>query len=210
MDQCEKEGRRQICFWGKQLYDKDLVVACDGNLSVRLSEDRILCTPTGISKGFMTEDMLVVLDQWGNQVSGERNPSSEAPMHVKLYQSNPTIKGIVHAHPPAATAFAIAGMPVEPDLSIEAALSLGYIPVVSYATPGTEEMAHKVAAFGKAYKGALLASHGAVTWGKDLVEAFHRMTMLEHYAKMTLYSRYIIGQAQSIQEEEVKRLKGDK
>lgn len=192
------EAKNLICEIGKRLYNKNFVAANDGNISVKVSPNTIICTPTGVSKGFMTPDMMVKMDLNGRVISGHMKPSSEIKMHLRVYKENPEVNAVVHAHPPVATSFAVAGISLEKPIVPEAVIMLGTVPVAPYATPGTEEVPDSIAPYVKDHNAVLLANHGALTWGKDLIEAYFRMESLEHYALMLMYTNNIINKANEL------------
>lgn len=202
----EEEARIAICDIGRRIYNKDFVAANDGNLSIRIGDDEIICTPTGVSKGFMTEDMLVKIRMDGSVIQGHLKPSSEIGMHLKVYTKNKQIHGVVHAHPPVATSFSVAGFELHPNLLPEAVIMLGTVHVSPYATPGTEEVPNAIEPFIETSKAVLMANHGALTWGKDIYEAYYRMESLEHYAKITMYAKYSIGHFNPLTNQEMSRL----
>ena len=164
-----------MCAVGRWIYDRGYVASMDGNLSVRLDTQHILTSPTGICKGMMTPEDMVITDMDGKKVSGRRNPSSELPMHLMIYQHRTDVNAVCHAHPPAATGYAAAGVPLNKALLCELILSLGCVPVAPYGTPGTPELADSIAPFVDGYDAILLANHGVVSYGQDLMTAFFRM-----------------------------------
>ncbi len=192
------EAKKLIVDIGKRVYNKNFVAANDGNISVRVGPNTIWCTPTGVSKGFMTQDMMVKMDLSGKILSGRSKPSSEVKMHLKVYNENPDTNAVVHAHPPVATSFAIAGISLEKPISPEAVVLLGRVPLAPYATPGTQEVPDSIAPFCKDYHAVLLANHGALTWGRDLTEAYFRMESLEHYALMLMNTTNIINKSNEL------------
>ncbi|WP_106769226.1 class II aldolase/adducin family protein [Paenibacillus faecalis] len=192
------EAKKMICEMGRRMYMKNFVAANDGNITIKTGPNTIWATPTGVSKGFMTPDMLVKLDMKGNVLAGNRKPSSEIKMHLRVYEENPGVKAVTHAHPPVATSFAIAGIDLDQAVSPEAVVILGTVPVAPYATPGTQEVPDSIAPYCKDYNAVLLANHGALTWGKDIIEAYYRLESLEHYALMLMYSNRIIEQANEL------------
>ncbi|HBH13011.1 MAG TPA: class II aldolase family protein [Clostridiales bacterium] len=202
----EQEARKAICEIGKRLYSKNFVAANDGNLSIRTGEDEIICTPTGVSKGFMSENMMVKIRMNGDVIEGSLKPSSEIKMHLRIYKENKQIGGVVHAHPPIATAFAVAGMELQPNLLPEAAIMLGTVKVAQYATPGTEEVPEVIAPYVKSNKAVLMANHGALTWDSDIFEAYYRMESLEHYAKISMYAKHVIGHINPLTDLEISKL----
>ena len=185
----EEQAKRDIIEAGKRMYAGAYVAANDGNISARVSENEIWATPTNVSKGFMTEDMLVKLDLDGNILGGTLKPSSEVKMHLALYREDSEILGVVHAHPPIATAFAAAGIALDEALLQETVVMLGVVPVVPYTCPGTAALAETVAPFCRDYNAALLEHHGAVTWAGSVMEAYYRLERVEYYAKLMMYSR---------------------
>lgn len=192
------EAKKLICDIGKRIYNKNFVAANDGNISVKVGPNTIWTTPTGVSKGFMTPDMMVKLDLSGKILSGKSKPSSEVKMHLRVYKESPETNAVVHAHPPTATSFAIAGISLDKPISPEAVVLLGRVPLADYATPGTEEVPDSIAPFCKDYHAVLLANHGALTWGRDLIEAYFRMESLEHYALMVMNTTNIINKANEL------------
>ncbi len=192
------EAKKLICEIGKRVYNKNFVAANDGNISVRVGPTTIWTTPTGVSKGFMTPDMMVKMDLSGKILSGRRKPSSEVKMHLKVYNENDETNAVVHAHPPVATSFAIAGISLEKPISPEAVVLLGKVPLAPYATPGTQEVPDSIAPFCKDYHAVLLANHGALTWGRDLIEAYYRMESLEHYAMMLMNTTNIMNKSNEL------------
>ena len=146
----EYEIKKQICDIGKRIYDRNMVAANDGNISVKLNDNEFLCTPTGVSKGFMTPEYICKVDREGNviQANGDFRPSSEIKMHMRVYQCRPDVGSVVHAHPTFATAFAIAGVPLTAPIMPEAVISLGCVPIAKYGTPSTMEIPDAVEAAG--------------------------------------------------------------
>ena len=192
----DAEAKKLIVEIGRRMYAKNFVAANDGNISCKVDENTIWTTPTGVSKGFMTEDMLVKLRLDGTVLSqGERGPSSEVKMHLRVYNENPEVGGVCHAHPPISTSFAIAGMSLDRAIYPEALVNLGTVPCVHYETPGSQGIPDSVAPYCKDYNALLLANHGALAWGKDLMEAWYRLESTEHYAMVIMYTGNIIGKA---------------
>lgn len=189
----EFEAKKLICEIGRRMYNRNYVAANDGNISIRVGKNAVLCTPTGVSKGFMTPDMLCKLTMEGEKLSGRLNPSSEIKMHLRVYRENESVRAVTHAHPPIATSYAIAGIDLDLALLPEAVVLLGKVPIAQYATPGTQEVPDSIAPYCKSHNAVLLANHGALTWGKDILEAYHRLESLEHYASIMMYTTRIIG-----------------
>lgn len=187
------EAKKAILEIGKRMYNKGFVAANDGNISCKVGPNAIWTTPTGVSKGFMTLDMLVKMDMNGKVLVGTHKPSSEIKMHLRVYQENPDVMAVAHAHPPVATSFAIAGISLDKAVLPEAVVQLGSVPIAHYATPGTQEVPDSIAPFCKTHNGVLLANHGALSWGKDVFEAFYRLESIEYYATILMYTGRIIG-----------------
>lgn len=182
----DDEAKEMIVDIGKRIYDKGFVASNDGNISLKVSENHIWTTPTGVSKGFMTPDMMVKMDLNGSVIKGELKPSSEIKMHLRVYKENSEVKSVTHAHPMNSTICAIAGIPLDMPVLVEAILQLGVIPIAKYATPGTEEVPNSIAPFCKEYNGVLLSNHGALTWGNDIYQSYYRLEVMEYYAKIIL------------------------
>jgi L-fuculose-phosphate aldolase len=187
----EDEHRRDICAVGRWAHERGWVAATDGNISVRLDPRRILTSPTAISKGMMAPDDLVVTDLQGRKLSGRRNPSSELAMHLLIYRRRPEVHAVVHAHPIVATGYAAAGLPLNKALISEVVLALGCIPVARYGTPGTPELTEALEPLVQSYDSILMANHGVVTCGPDLLTAFFRMETTEHFARVSLVTELL-------------------
>lgn len=199
----EVQARQAIVDAGTVLYKQGYVVSNDGNISVRISPDTIVVTPTGVSKGDMNPDMMAVMDLDGNVISkGLRGPSSEVKMHLRVYRENPDVTAVVHAHPIYATSFAIAGVPLDKPILSEAMLQVGVVPVVHYAKPGTTDVPDSIAPFVKDYAAVMLSNHGVLTWGSDLEQALARMEVVENYAKVTLVVNQI-GSERGLSQDQV-------
>ena len=197
--------RAQIVEVGRRLHERAYVASNDGNISVRLEGDRILTTPKSVSKGFMTPDMLVVTDLDGTKLAGERDPSSELPMHLAVYRRRDDIGAVVHAHPPVATGFAVAGIPLDRAVLAEVVTTLGSIPIADYGTPSTHELADAVDRHIAVHDGLLLANHGAITVADRLMPAYYKMETIEHFARISLVAR-LLGRERLLSREEVNRL----
>jgi L-fuculose-phosphate aldolase len=183
--------RNEIIKVGKKLYAKDFVASNDGNISIRISENEILITPTGVSKGAMTADQILKIDPCGNLLCGFLRPSSETKMHLAIYKTRPDVKAVVHAHPPTATGFAVAGIPFNDICLPEAIIHFGKIELAAYGTPSTEQVSTAVADKIVDSDAVLLANHGAVTVGKDVFEAYYRMEALESVCKITFVAKML-------------------
>ena len=198
----ENTARLEIVDAGRRLYMRGAVCANDGNISVRISDNAILATPTGVSKGFMTPDMLVTLDLEGNILGGALKPSSEIKMHLAILRKSRSINAVCHAHPPVASAFAAAGVALDMAYLQETAMLMGVIPVAGYAKPGTDELAINAAGLCEGYHGALLEHHGVVTWGDCVTQALFRMEGVEHAATVAMYSR-MMGFTRTLDKEKI-------
>ena len=199
--------RADIVEIGRRMYARGYTASNDGNISVRIAPDRLLMTPKSVCKGFMTPDMMCVTDLSGKKISGDRDPSSEALMHLEVYRQRPDVNAVVHAHPPIATGFAVAGIPLDRAVLAEVLTTLGSIPLAEYATPSTSELPDAVRKYIKAHDGMLLANHGALTVGADLYGAYYKMETIEHFAHISLVAR-MLGRENLISREEVVRLQG--
>ena len=207
MTRVEEQIRADIVEAGRRLYARAYIASNDGNISARLDDRRLITTPKSVSKGFMTPDMMVVVDYDGAKISGERDPSTELPMHLEIYRNRPDVGAVVHAHPPLATGFAVAGIPLTRAVLAEVITTLGSIPIAEYGTPSTRELPDAVRKYIKAHDGMLLANHGAVTCGPDVMSAYYKMETIEHFAKISLVAR-LLGGENLISREEVERLQG--
>jgi len=194
--------RDLICRIGRLLYDRGYVAANDGNISVRCG-DRLVMTPSGVSKGRMTPDMLLVTDLEGNVLEGNRHPTSEGKMHLAVYRHRPDVRAVVHAHPPVSTAFAACRKGLETPYLAELVVGLGTVPCTpEFAMLSTEEVPESVVPYLPDHNAVLLANHGSLTWGGDLWEAFDRMETVEHTAKIVMNIQ-TLGGGVPLTEEEV-------
>src|SRR5690349_15896625 len=201
----ESALRADIVEVGRRMYARGYTASNDGNISVRLGADRLLMTPKSVCKGFMTPDMMCITDLDGRKLQGDRDPSSEMLMHLEVYRQRADAQAVVHAHPPTATGFAVAGIPLDRAVLAEVLTTLGSIPIAEYATPSTRELPDAVRKYIKAHDGMLLANHGALTVGPDLFGAYYKMETIEHFAKISLVAR-LLGRENLISREEVARL----
>ena len=176
--------REEICRVCRLLYDRGYVVSNDGNVSARVEEDRVLITPSGVGKGRVTPDMLVLCDMEGQILEGDRHPSSESGMHLMVYRERPDVRAVVHAHPPFSTARAICRRPLTERYLAEMILGLGEVPVTEFAMPSTAEVPDSVRPFVRTHSAVLLANHGSLAWGPDLLSAFDRLEVVEQTAKV--------------------------
>jgi L-fuculose-phosphate aldolase len=201
----ERESRREIVSFGKMLHQFGYVAAMDGNLSVRLDEQRILATPTAMSKGAMRPSDLVIVDMNGRPVAGQRHVSSEIAMHLMIYRLRPDIRGIVHAHPPTATGFAAAGVALNQPLVCEVVIGLGSIPLAKYGTPGTPELSESLEPLIPQYDAILMSNHGVVAYADTLHHAYMKMETVEHFARIALVT-HVLGRQQPLGNQELEKL----
>ncbi|MBN1782667.1 class II aldolase/adducin family protein [bacterium] len=201
------QTKQLILDIGRRLWEREFIAANDGNITVRTGDNRLLTTPTGVSKGFMTVDMIIEMDMDGKVLSGSSKyrPSSEVKMHIEVYKQREDIKSVVHAHPPVCTSFAVAGIPLNKCVLPEAVLTLGAVPTAPYGTPSTMEIPDSIKPYLQNSDAILLANHGALTLGTDLLNAYHRMETLEHSAKI-IFTAIQLGNVNMIPGPEVKKL----
>lgn len=193
MSKTERELRQDIVDIGKLVYQKGWVAANDGNISIRLDQSRILCTPTGVSKGMMHPDDLIIVDMQGNKIEGRKERTSEIAMHLTVYNMRPDIHSVVHAHPPVSTGFATAGKPLNLGLLPEVVIGLGCVPLAGYGLPGTSALTDPMLPYIPKYDAIMMANHGAVCYGTDVYQAFFRMETVEHFARITLVAELLGG-----------------
>ena len=203
----ESQLRADIVEVGRRLYARGYTASNDGNISVRLDDKRLLMTPKSVCKGFMDPAMMCITDLDGVKLAGDRDPSSEMQMHLEVYRQRPDVQAVVHAHPPIATGFAVAGIPLDRAVLAEVVTTLGSVPIAEYATPSTRELPEAVRKYVKAHDGMLLANHGALTLGADLFAAYYKMETIEHFAKISLVAR-MLGGERLLSRDEVFRLQG--
>ncbi len=203
----EYEIKKQICDIGKRIYDRGMVAANDGNISVKISDNEFLCTPTGVSKGFMTPEYICKVDADGNVIQANKGfkPSSEIKMHMRVYKERPDVQAVVHAHPIYATSFAIAGIPLTQPIMPEAVIALGCVPIAEYGTPSTHEIPDAVSKYLQYYDAVLLENHGALAYSDSLLAAYHKMESLEFYAELLFLSKQL-GGPQELSKERVEKL----
>src|SRR5689334_10915491 len=178
----ERQYRHEVLNFGSLLHSCGFVAGMDGNLSLRLDENRILATPTAMSKGSMRGSDLVIVDLEGRKLAGRRNVSSEIAMHLLIYRLRPDVRGVVHAHPPTATGFAASGLALNRPLVCELVVGLGCVPLARYGTPGTRELSDALEPLIPDYDAILMANHGVVTYADDLQHAYMKMETVEHFA----------------------------
>ncbi len=204
MQHSETQLRETIIEVGRRIYQRGMVAANDGNISARLASDKLLVTPTGLSKGFMQADEIVMVDPDGKSLCGGQ-PSSELPLHLHIYQRRPDVGAVVHAHPPYATGFATAGLAMDKCVLAEVIVTIGSVPLAAYGTPSTAELPESIDPFIDTCDAFLLANHGVVTVGKDLMDAHFKMERVEHYAQILFIARALGGE-QALPPEAVKKL----
>jgi L-fuculose-phosphate aldolase len=205
MVKTEREYREDIVKVGRLVFEKGWVAANDGNISIRLDAERILCTPTGVCKGMMHVDDLIIVDYKGNKIEGRLKGTSEIAMHTTVYGLRPDIRSVVHAHPPVATGFATAGRPLNLALLPEVIIGLGCVPLAGYGLPGTPELTEPMLPLIPKYDALLMANHGAVCYGVDVFQAYFRMETMEHFARINLVAE-LLGGAKVLPRPEVDKL----
>ncbi len=187
----EYKLKEQICEMGRRVYAKGFAAANDGNISVRLNDREILCSPTMVSKGFMKPEDLCKVDYEGKQLAGTRKRSSEILLHLSVYKNRPDVNAVVHCHPPHATAFAVAGVPVPKCVLPEVEVFLGEVPTAKYETPGTQKFADTIVPHLKCSNTIILSSHGTVTFGPDLEKAYWNSEIIDAYCKILILARQL-------------------
>lgn len=197
--------KKQIIDTARWLWEQKLVVGTDGNLSVRLDDDRIMVTPSGLAKGRLSPDDLVLVDQNGKHLQGKNKASSELAMHLAVYRERPEITACVHSHAPFATAFAVAGVQLAEDVLPEVVVGIGGIPLTDYAPPGTDAVPKVLEPLLEHNNAFLLRNHGLLTIGRSLEEAYNRHETVEHYARIVHLARQL-GNVESIPSEDFQRL----
>lgn len=205
----EGELRRELVRFGRLLHRLGYMPGTSGNLSVRLDRQRLLVTPTGMSKFLMSADDMVIVDLEGKQLGGARRVTSEIGMHVAVYRLREDVGGVIHSHPPIATAFACAGRALDEVLCQEAVMTLGVVPLAPYATSGTYEVAESIVPFIPGHEAILMANHGAVAYGNDLLQAFQRMETVEHLAQIAMIAQQL-GTPQFLSQGRIEDLHGAK
>jgi L-fuculose-phosphate aldolase len=187
----EWKFREQMCEIGRRIYNKGFAAANDGNISLRLSEDRVLCSPTRVSKGFMKPDDLCIVDLDGKQISGKRKRSSEILLHLTIMKARADVRSVVHCHPPHATAFAVAREPIPKCVLPEIEVFLGEVAISPYETPGGQSFADTVLPYVKDTETILLANHGTVTYGADLEDAYFKTEIIDAYCRILILAKQI-------------------
>jgi L-fuculose-phosphate aldolase len=193
MQKSEREHRDDIIQIGRLMFQKGWVASNDGNISIRLDAEHILATPTGVSKGMMHSEDLIVLDRRGNKISGRLERTTEIDMHLTIYDLRPDIGAVVHAHPPVATGYATAGKPLNLALLPEVIISFGCVPIADYGLPGTAELTEPMRPLIPKHNALLMANHGAVCYGEDVFQAYFRMETVEHSARIQFVAEMLGG-----------------
>jgi L-fuculose-phosphate aldolase len=187
----EYKLKELICEIGRRVYNKGFAAANDGNITIRLNEKEILCTPTMVSKGYMKPEDICKVDYEGNQLAGNKRRTSEVLLHLTVYKQRPDIHGVVHCHPPYATAFAVAREPIPKCILPEVEVFLGEVPMAEYALPGTQQFAETISPYLKDCNTIILANHGTVTFGPDLEKAYFNTEIIDAYCKILLLARQL-------------------
>jgi L-fuculose-phosphate aldolase len=189
----ETQLREDIVRVGRLMFDKGWIAANDGNITIRLDDGRILATPTGVSKGMMRPEDLILCNSQGERIEGERDVTTEMAMHVVIYQTRADVRAVVHAHPPVATGFAVSGRALNQALLPEVVICLGSVPLADYGQPGTPALTEGMLPYIPKYDALLMANHGAVAYGGEVFQAYFRMETVEHFARITLVSELLGG-----------------
>jgi len=203
----ERELRRQLTRFSRWMYRLGFAPGTSGNLSVRLPFDPrlILATPTNCSKALLRPVDMVIVDTNGHFLSGTRNVTSEISMHLAVYHDRPDVTAVIHAHPPIATGFASCGLALDAPLCAEIIMTLGKIPLAPYATTGTDEVGASLKPFLRDHDAVLLANHGIVTYGKDLLDAFMKLETCEHFAQVCL-TAHQLGCRKLLEDDAIQKL----
>jgi len=208
MSRTEETLKEKIVEISKRLYQRGLVAGAGGNVSVRIpGSSYILATPSGVCKGYLTPSDIIKVDLNGKVIEGRLKPTSETPMHTEIYKVRKDVNAVVHAHPPFCTGFACARVPLRSSIFPEVIAMIGEVAMVEYVTPGTKELAMKVAEAAKKHDAMLLANHGTITLGASLEQAYQRAEVLEEFAKILLVST-LLGGPKELSSEEVRKIRG--
>lgn len=197
--------KQEICEIGDRIYKKGFAAANDGNISYRISENEVVCTPTGISKGFMKVDDLCMVDMTGKQTAGRRKATSEIKLHLAIMKERPELKSVVHCHPPHATAFGIAREPIPQCVLPEVEIFLGDVPVAKYDIPGSQDFANTILPFVKKTNVIILANHGTVSYGETVEKAYWATEILDAYCRMLILAKSL-GKVNYFTEQEAQGL----
>ncbi len=197
--------KEEICEIGRRVYNKGFAAANDGNISIRVGENEVLCSPTMICKGFMEPEDICAVDLDGNQIAGRRKRTSEVLLHLTIMKQRPDVRAVVHCHPPHATAFAVAGEPIPQCVLPEVEVFMGEVPLAPYETPGGQSFADTVIPFLEGTNTIILASHGTVSFGKDLIDAYWKTEILDAYCRILLLAKQL-GNVNYFDERETREL----
>jgi L-fuculose-phosphate aldolase len=197
--------KNDIVEVGKRTFVKGYVASNDGNISARLEDDQYLITPTGVSKGFMKPEDLIIINSAGKVLDGKGKPSTEILLHLRIYKERQDVNSVCHVHPPYATGFAVAGIPLDKFVLPEVVITLGTIPLVEYGEPGTEDLYKPLLPIIKDYDAFLLSNHGAVTIGRDIFNAYYKMETLEHFAQIAFIAHQL-GNLNTLNKDQVQKL----
>ena len=201
----EFKVKEQLCDIGRRIWLKGFCAGNEGNHSYRIGENRVLCTPTGISKGFLKPDDICVTDMEGKQIGGVRKRTSEMLLHLAIYKARPDIKAVVHSHPPHATAFAIANVELPTCIHPEAEVFLGAVKTAKYVTPGDTRLGESILPYVKDSNTILLQNHGTVTFDKDIEGAYYKLEIVDAYARILILAKQI-GSIRPLDAGEMKEL----
>jgi L-fuculose-phosphate aldolase len=201
----EYKAKEQMCEIGRRLYQRGFAAANDGNITVRLNDKEILCTPTMVSKGYMKPDDICKVDYDGKQLAGSKRRTSEVLLHLVVYKLNPLVQGVVHCHPPHATAFAVAHEPIPKCILPEVEVFLGEVPIAPYETPGGQKFADTIAPYVKDCNTILLANHGTVSFGPTLENAYFNTEIIDAYCRILILSR-LLGRVNYFSEGQTREL----
>jgi len=201
----ESEYRRNMIEVCKRIYQKGFVASNDGNVTIRMSKDEILATPTGMNKGDLTSDQLIKVNMSGKKIAGDLKPSSELKLHIHVYEERADVRSVVHAHPPISTGFAVAGIAIDQMAIPEVIATLGIVPLAPYAMPSTEELAHTIDKFIGKCNAILLANHGVVAVGPDVYSAYYTLERVEHSAHIIWVARSLGGE-KALSKEDIDKL----
>ena len=205
----EHELRRELAHFSKWLYRLGYMPGTSGNLSVQLDSNFVLATPTGVSKWLLRADDMTIVDRNGKKFSGRRNATSEVGMHLAIYNNRPDVRAVIHSHPPIATAFACSGRALTEVLCQESVMTLGSVPLADYATTGTGKVAASLLPLLQDHEAILLANHGAISYGRSLLDAFMKMETLEHLAQVHL-AAHQLATPQPLKQEQIAELRSAK
>src|SRR3989442_6817366 len=205
MNVSEFKIKEQMCEIGRRLYNKGFAAANDGNITYRLNEKEILCTPTMVSKGFLKPEDICKVDYEGKQLAGTRKRTSEVLLHLAVYKNRPDINAVVHCHPPYATAFAVAHEPIPKCVLPEVEVFLGEVPIAKYATPGDQRLPNTIIPYVKDCNTILLANHGTVTFGPTLENAYFNSEIIDAYCRILILSK-LLGRVNYFDDQKTREL----